>query len=120
MIKLRYSLRRRFGISPAEFHRYWRDVRGPRVHSHAEALKVARDVQVPTTGALHAALRHCNDGASRPFNGFAEVWVQALEDLRPLGDAARRASAELRVDEERFVDPAASPMTVGEERQSYP
>ena len=118
MIKLVFPLRRLSSLSREEFQRYWFDVHGPLVRSHAEALGIRRYVQVHTLPeAANAAVR-ASRGAPEAYDGVAELWYDSLEALAAAvaTDAGRTASRELLEDERRFIDHAASPIWFAEER----
>ena len=118
MIKLVFPLRRLPSLSREEFQRYWFDVHGPLVRSHAEALGIRRYVQVHTLPeAVNAAVR-ASRGAPEAYDGVAELWYDSLEALiensrRP---EARAAAALLLEDERRFIDLPRSPLWWGRER----
>src|SRR3954467_6601808 len=46
MIRIVFLLRRKTGMSLAEFHRYWREQHGPLVAGHAQHIAALRYVQV--------------------------------------------------------------------------
>lgn len=118
MIKLVFPLRRLPSLSREEFQRYWFDVHGPLVRSHAEALGIRRYVQVHTLpDAVNAAVRGSR-GAPEAFDGVAELWYDSLEALAAAvaTDEGRAASRALLEDERAFIDHAASPIWFAEER----
>jgi uncharacterized protein (TIGR02118 family) len=123
MIKLTFCLRRKPGLSPAEFRRYWREEHGPLVRDRAAVLGIRKYQQVHTLDEtdLHAALQRRNGGSPEPFDGIAEVWVDDVDTFRGGAgtDAARRAARELLDDEARFIDLPSSPMWLGEEIVFY-
>ena len=116
MIKLVFCLRRP-GLSPSDFHRYWRETHGPLVRRHAATLRIRRYIQVHTLeDALNDALRETR-GGPEPYDGVAELWWESREDLAgaiatPEG---QRAGAALLEDERRFIDLAKSPLWIAEE-----
>ena len=117
MIKLVFPLRRLPSLSREEFQRYWFDVHGPLVRSHAEALGIRRYVQVHTLPeAANAAVR-ASRGAPEAFDGVAELWYDSLEALAAAvaTEEGRAASRALLEDERRFIDHAASPIWFAEE-----
>jgi len=117
MVKLVFCARRLPRLSREEFQRYWRETHGPLVRRHAPVLRIRRYVQVHTLDTpMNAALR-ASRGGPEEFDGVAELWWDALEDLQaavstPEGQAA---GLELLEDERRFIDLACSPLWVGVE-----
>jgi uncharacterized protein (TIGR02118 family) len=117
MVKLVFCLRRLPQLSPAEFHRYWRETHAPLVRRHATALRIRRYLQLHTLDhPLQDALR-ASRGGPEAFDGVAELWWESADDLTAtLQDpAGQRAAAELLEDERRFIDLARSPLWIGEE-----
>ena len=122
MIKVVFCLRRRTDLTAQEFQSHWFDVHAPLVRKHREALRIARYVQLHTDhGPMTEKLRGFR-GAPEPYDGIAEIWYAGLEQLESLGadPEARRASRELRDDEERFIDLPRSPIWVAAEREIIP
>jgi uncharacterized protein (TIGR02118 family) len=119
MIKLVFCLRRLPHLSRAEFQRYWREQHAPLVRRHAGALRIRRYVQVHTADdGLNDALRASRD-APEAFDGVAELWWDAPEDLAaaietPEGREAGRALLE---DERRFIDLSRSPLALAREHE---
>lgn len=117
MLKLVFCLRRRDELSRAEFQRYWREVHGPLVRSHAPALRIRRYTQTHTLDdPLNAALQ-ASRGGTEAYDGVAELWWNDADDMAaalaaPEGAAASRALLE---DEQRFIDLARSTLFVAKE-----
>jgi uncharacterized protein (TIGR02118 family) len=113
MIRLTFVLRRKPGMSLAQFQQYWRNTHGPLVAKHSTTLNILRYVQV------HALDDPANDqlaGArgkmERPYDGVAELWWSSRDALvanmgSPAGQAAAR---ELVEDEAKFIDLPNSPL----------
>ena len=97
MVKLIGCLKRKPGLSPEEFHRYWREVHWPLAKSVPEFFRYVR--KYVQSHALEAPV----PDLEAAFDGFAEIWFDSVEDLR-------RAFAEpryleiIRPDEKRFLD----------------
>ena len=72
MIKLICLLKRRPGMAPEEFHRYWRDQHGPLVASTKSASHVLRYEQ------NHRPLADYGPG-DEGFDGVAEQWFASAE-----------------------------------------
>lgn len=112
MVRVVFCLRRLPSLSPEEFASYWRNVHGPLIRQHAEALGILRYEQshtVPSSaGAALASVR----GAPEPFDGIASLWFKDLESIEParLSAAARSAGRAVLEDEKRFIDLARSPV----------
>ena len=122
MIKLTFAVRRRVDITPAAFHRYWRDQHGPLVRSLQPVLRIRRYVQThrletPLNDALRASRR-----ALEAFDGVAELWWDDLDALvaatsSPEGAAAGRTLLE---DEAQFIDLEQSALWLGQEVEIIP
>lgn len=120
MIKLVFCLRRKPGMTPAEFQDYWLNKHAPLVRSHADVLHIKRYVQThtlddPATQQVLAQAR----GAPQNFDGVAELWFESREDLAAgvATPEGRDASRALLADERRFVDHANSPLWISEEHE---
>lgn len=113
MIRLVFVLRRKPGMSLAEFQRYWRDVHGPLVAKYSTTLNILRYVQVHTLeDPVNDQLAEARGGMEPPYDGVAELWWTNREALAAtVSDAAGRAAAtELVEDERRFIDLPHSPL----------
>jgi uncharacterized protein (TIGR02118 family) len=113
MIRLTYLLRRKPGTSLEDFQRYWLDVHGPLIASHASHLNILRCMQVRT---LDAAAGRITGGTrapmEEPYDGVGEIWWESREALAraletPAGEAAAAAILE---DERGFIDLPHSPL----------
>jgi len=111
MVKVAVMLKRKPGMSTAEFHRYWKDVHGPLVLGVPEFMRhFSKYVQ------CHAIAEAFSDtpGAASQYDGIAEVWADSI-------DAVKRAFAEprylerIRPDEHTFLDLANCVFMVTEE-----
>jgi uncharacterized protein (TIGR02118 family) len=118
VIKLIFCLRRKPGMSLAEFQDYWLTKHGPLVRSHAETLRIKRYVQTHTLDdpAAQTAIARAR-GAPEGYDGVAELWWESREDMAagvatPEGRAAALALLE---DERKFIDHANSPLWLAEE-----
>lgn len=73
MIKLIVAVKRNPGMSPAEFHQYWRTEHSRKVRSIAACAKyVRRYVQAHTIEGEYAA-------GEPAFDGTAELWFDSVE-----------------------------------------
>jgi uncharacterized protein (TIGR02118 family) len=96
MVRLTCMLRRKEGMTPAEFHEYWRSVHGPLIVQSQSGRHVVRYEQHP---------RPLEDYAGDDDPGFDGVTVQWFENM----DAYRAHMAEpdfgdIWNDIERFLD----------------
>ena len=96
MVRLTCILRRKEGLTPAEFHAHWRDVHGPLIASSKSGQHVLRYEQHP---------RPLDDYAGDADPGFDGVTVQWFENM----DAYRAHMQEpdfgdIWADIERFLD----------------
>jgi uncharacterized protein (TIGR02118 family) len=113
MIRLVFVLRRKPGMTLAEFQQYWRSVHGPLVAKHATTLDIHRYVQVHTLDdAVNNQLAGARGKMEPPYDGVAELWWRNRAALAtgfgsPVGQAAGR---ELLEDEARFIDLPNSPL----------
>jgi uncharacterized protein (TIGR02118 family) len=113
MIRLVFLLRRKPGMSLADFQRYWREEHGPLVASVQMKIGALRYVQVHTLDdPMNAAAAQARGGMEPAYDGVAELWwesEQALADALAT-DAGRAAGALLLEDEKKFIDLAHSPL----------
>ncbi len=123
MIKITFCLRRKPGLSRAEFHDYWRNHHAPLVKSHQAALGIRRYVQChrcseTAADAIGAAMAGARK-APEPFDGIAELWVDSIAALTAGNDdpAARQAARDLLADEAKFIDLENSPIWLNEEHE---
>src|ERR671919_500751 len=113
MIRLIFVLRRKPGMSRAEFQQYWREVHGPLVAKHATTLNIHRYVQVHTLDdPINDQLAGARGAMEPIYDGVAELWWTNHEAfVAASGRAEGRAAAkELVEDEGRFIDLAQSPL----------
>jgi hypothetical protein len=113
MIRLTFLLRRKQGMSLAEFQRYWREVHGPLVARHATTLGILRYVQVHTLeDPINDQLAGARGKMETPYDGVAELWWTTRDALTAsFGSAAgREAGEELVRDEATFIDLPNSPL----------
>lgn len=117
MLKLTFCLRRRPGLTLAEFQDYWANKHGPLVRRLQPALGMVRYVQVHRLdGDLADGMRRVR-GAPEPYDGVAELWWESEESFRASGrhPGAREAGRLLLEDEARFIDLANSPLWLNRE-----
>lgn len=82
MVKLTCLVRRRAGMSPDEFHAYWRDRHGPLVLSTVHGGHVLRYEQ------HHRPLDDYGPEDDGGYDGVTEQWFSSMDDYRAsLGEA---------------------------------
>lgn len=101
-----FVLRRRAGLTDAEFRRHWRDAHGQLVAHHAATLGIGRYQQVHTRRDLPSF--------GDRIDGIAEI---CFDKVSPSGSDADRAVAAsaLLEDERRFIDLTLSPLWIARE-----
>lgn len=113
MIRLTFVLRRKPGMSLAEFQQYWRDNHGPLVAKHSTTLNILRYVQVHTLeDPTNDQLAGARGTMEKPYDGVAELWWTNRDALvAPMSNPAGQAAAkELVEDEAKFIDLPNSPL----------
>jgi uncharacterized protein (TIGR02118 family) len=113
MIRLVFLLRRKAGLSLAEFQQYWRDDHGPLVASHANHIGVLRYVQSHRLeDDANARMQQARGGMEPAYDGVAELWWETQEALAEALESAsgQAAAAALLEDERRFIDLPNSPL----------
>lgn len=112
MIRLEFALRRKPGMSRADFQQYWRDMHGPLVARHSTTLNIHRYIQLHTLDdPINDALATARGGMEPPYDGVAELWWATRDALAAFGtEAGRAAAAELLEDEKNFIDLPSSPL----------
>ncbi|HEY8121570.1 MAG TPA: EthD domain-containing protein [Myxococcota bacterium] len=113
MIRLVFLLRRKPGMSLAEFQRYWREEHGPLVASVQTKIDALRYVQVHALDdPMNAAAAEARGGMEPIYDGVAELWWDSEQALATVlaTDAGRAAGALLLDDEKKFIDLPSSPL----------
>ena len=114
MIKIVFCLRRRAGMTRAEFQAYWRDVHAPLVQKNAQLLGICRYVQCHTMDDATFARFAQTRGDHPAYDGVAEIWQS---DARGSAAERRHAAQELLDDERRFIDLGQSPLFFTQEHE---
>lgn len=117
MLKSTFCLRRRPGMSRAEFTTYWHEVHAPLVREVADVLGLMAYRQVHTGyDQANQGLRAAR-GAPEPFDGVAEAWFKDLDSANAAftSPEGRLAWQRLAEDERRFIDLERSPIFFGDE-----
>ena len=113
MIRLVFPLRRRAGMSLAEFQHYWLHQHGPLVASFTEDLKILRYVQTHTLDdPANEAAQNARGEMEPAYDGVAELWWASEAELTEnlATEAAQAAGAALLEDEAKFIDLPNSPL----------
>jgi uncharacterized protein (TIGR02118 family) len=121
MVKLVYVIRRREGMAPEEFRRYWLEDHAPKVEAVAKGIRACRYVQSHTIDTpLNAAFVESR-GLSPFFDGITEVWWDSLDDLEAAASSPEGAEAlqMLLEDEQRFIDLGRSTIFMTEEHEIF-
>jgi uncharacterized protein (TIGR02118 family) len=111
MVKFVACLKRKPGMSSAEFHRYWKDAHGPLVKSVPEFMRHLRKyVQ------SHSVSDSVPGFPSAPsqYDGIAELWFDSVEEVSKAFNEPRYLEI-IRKDEPKFLDLAACSIFVAEE-----
>jgi uncharacterized protein (TIGR02118 family) len=121
-VRLIFCMRRKDGLSPAEFSAYWYDVHAPLVRARAAALGIQRYEQSHALPGDPAAPIARLRGAPEPYDGVASLWFESAESFMAGGSTAegRLAAKELLEDERRFIDLERSPIWLADERPIVP
>jgi uncharacterized protein (TIGR02118 family) len=112
MVKMFYFLKRRADMSPAEFHRYWREHHGPLFCESAIARRYCVRYE-----QNHAPPENADVGGDE-FDGVSVMWFRSVDDVR-----AMRADAEFRdvvvADGTNFLDTAATKLLIAVADESF-
>ena len=111
MVKVSVIVRRKPGMSPTEFHRYWKDVHGPLVLG---VLEFMRHFHKYVQGHAIAEAFADTPGALSPYDGIAEVWADSMDEVQR-AFAEPRYLEVIRPDEHTFLDLANCVFMVTEE-----
>jgi hypothetical protein len=118
VIRLVFLLRRKAGLSLAEFSDRWRLEHGPIVAGNQTSLGVLRYTQTHRLeDPMNEAMALARGGMEKPYDGLAELWwwsEEAFLETSHTG-AGRRAGEVLLADEAEFIDLAASPLWLAHE-----
>jgi len=96
MVRLTCLLRRKAGLSPAEFHAHWREVHGPLIEASRSGSHVVRYEQHPR------ALEDYAGDDDRGFDGVTVQWFESLDAYR--AHMAEPDFPDIWVDIESFLD----------------
>ena len=113
MIRIVFALRRKPGMSLAEFQDYWKSQHGPLVASFATDLNILRYVQTHTLeDPANEAAQKVRGNMEPHYDGVAELWWSSEAELEETmqTEAGRAAGAALLEDERTFIDLPNSPL----------
>jgi uncharacterized protein (TIGR02118 family) len=96
MVKLTCILHRKAGMTPAEFHTYWRENHGPLVMSTNSGSHVMRYVQ------QHRSLDDYSGDDDSGFDGVTEQWFTNMDEYH--AHVSEPDFATVWADIERFLD----------------
>jgi uncharacterized protein (TIGR02118 family) len=106
MVRLTCLLRRKAGLTPAEFHAHWQDVHGPLIRASRSGSHVLRYEQQPRPLEEYA-------GDDDPgFDGVTVQWFASMDDYK--AHMAEPDFAEVWADVESFLDTGALHFVVTE------
>ncbi len=121
-VKLVFCLRRRADVSREQFQAYWQHNHGRLGVALAADLGYTRYVQSHTLSiGLNEALQRSRGGPPA-FDGVVELWFASVDAVEKTfsSPAGRAAARRLVEDELTFVDVAASPIFLAEEKPMWP
>ena len=102
MVKLIICVKRKTGMTRAEFDAYWQNQHGPLVKSVPEFMRhVRRYVQ------CHILQNAVPLGAEASYDGVAELWFDSAEEIAREFNEPRYLEI-IRPDEHKFADLAGS------------
>jgi uncharacterized protein (TIGR02118 family) len=96
MVRLTCLLRRKEGLTPAEFHAHWREVHGPLIAASTSGSHVLRYEQHPRP------LDDYSGDSDRGFDGVTVQWFESMDAYR--AHMAEPDFGEIWADIERFLD----------------
>jgi uncharacterized protein (TIGR02118 family) len=108
MVKLTCLVRRKAGMSPADFHTYWRETHGPLVASTKSGSHVIRYVQ------HHRSLDDYSGDDDPGYDGVTEQWFDSMDEYR--AHIAEPDFARVWADVESFLDTDRLEFVVTEEQ----
>ena len=101
MVKVSVLIRRKQGMSPAEFHRYWKDKHGPLALGVNDFMcHFRRYVQ------CHQMAEEALQGMSRAvsqYDGIVELWADSIEEVERAFDSPGYKTV-IQPDEKNFCD----------------
>ncbi len=110
MIKLMMCLRRKEGMSRAEFQDYWRNNHAQLFMRFADSYATKKYLQDHTIDTPINDAIQASRGMREPYDGVAEVWFESEGALMKAMESpeGQKLSALLLEDESNFLDHAGS------------
>lgn len=96
MVRLTCLLRRKEGLTPAEFHAHWRDVHGPLIAASRSGRHVVRYEQHPRP------LEDYDGDADPGYDGVTVQWFESMDAYR--AHMQEPDFGDIWADIERFLD----------------
>jgi uncharacterized protein (TIGR02118 family) len=119
MVRLTCLLRRKDGLTPAEFHAHWRDVHGPLIAASLSGRHVVRYEQHPRSLDDYA-------GDDDGFDGVTVQWFESMDAYRAhmeepdFGAIWKDIENFLDTDRLHFILTEHPRLVMGEEGSSFP
>lgn len=110
MIRLVSCIRRKQGVSPVEFRKYWDSPQFQVcINNMANTLNAIRGVKYRTLHVeANMLAQQLRESEVEPFDGMIEYWWKSAQDFQGLlaGNEVPQALKEMKVFQEQFVDSA--------------
>jgi len=110
MIRLVSCIKRKQGITPAEFQKYWDDPQFQAlINSMASTVNAIRGVKYRTLHVeANALAQQLRETEVEPFDGTIEYWWKSAQDFQGLlaTHETTQALKEMKTFQEQFVDSA--------------
>jgi uncharacterized protein (TIGR02118 family) len=119
MIKIVFCLRRKPGLSIAEFQDYWLNKHGPMVRQYGPLIGMRRYVQshrLTDPRYVTAGVASRKSGVE-PYDGIAEAWFDDIEAVNAATSTqeGKRIGSLFQADEHTFIDVKNTAMFYSEE-----
>jgi uncharacterized protein (TIGR02118 family) len=120
MVRLTCLLRRKEGLTPAEFHTHWRDVHGPLIAASKSGQHVLRYEQHPRR------LDDYDGDADAGFDGVTVQWFESMDTYNAhmqepdFGDIWADIEQFLDTDRLHFVLTEHPRLVMGSDEESFP
>jgi uncharacterized protein (TIGR02118 family) len=120
MVRLTCLLRRKEGLTPAEFHRYWQEVHGPLIVRSTSGSHVIRYEQHPRPLEDYPSV---DDGG---YDGVTVQWFESMDEYTAhmaepdFGDIWSDISQFLDTERLHFIVTEHPRVVIGDETGSFP
>jgi len=112
MVKMMTAIRRKKGMTPEEFRKYWREKHGPLIQGLPDFTRhIRRYVQMHPMDLPMPA----DETGMPPYDGFAEMCFDSFEEMEA-AFAEPSYLEHVRPDHERFLDLAGCSVLLVEDR----